>query len=275
MATSTSSQATLSFFRTMLSATVALASGSHYKAPRARLASFASHHANDPHRLALSSPAMVGTSHVSHVIAGVKRLPRKASRLVCLTDPSLSPQDPARAPAPSFTDSVSSGDSANSSEMSEANDVPLWNPGPIIPPDELEAALDKLPDTPNPPPTRQPKHLSISIPPVSDTLPSARQKTPDPSPRPLSPPPAHFRRRNNGADISPFCSPPCSPHARGPVLALHDVLPSESLVAPPLRLYAPGLDDNISHDNIIRESAGSLRVKAPQTNQEIRRVFSG
>ncbi|THH05944.1 hypothetical protein EW145_g4429 [Phellinidium pouzarii] len=169
------------------------------------------------------------------------------------------------------------------------------DPGPIITHEQLEAALSRtslaLEDIEDAPATPMSESMPISIPSIqlpssqhfdsfgNLAFPSADSETPMLCPRPLSPPPEHFRRRvGSGAAASPFSTPAHSPSGSPRIMfALHDVLSSESLATHSLRLYEPGDDDNDDCSAVkdTGEYTRSLRIKkSTASGEDFKRVFS-
>ncbi|OCB87302.1 hypothetical protein A7U60_g5631 [Sanghuangporus baumii] len=149
--------------------------------------------------------------------------------------------------------------------------------GPILSPTELAKALEEQAVISEPQSIPSSATYEVSFP-ISTPFPSAAPASEfsfahgqDPIPRALSPPPEHFRRRErvlsaSGVSVSgsiasgtgpglglgpyttpsPTNSPPCSPRANQ--LRLHELLSSESLVAPRINLYNSAVDSDSGSD---------------------------
>ncbi|KAL5497786.1 hypothetical protein ACEPAH_2717 [Sanghuangporus vaninii] len=149
--------------------------------------------------------------------------------------------------------------------------------GPILSPTELAKALEEQAVMSELHSVPSSANYEVSFP-ISTPFPSAAPasefsfaNSQDPIPRALSPPPEHFRRRErvlsaSGISVSgsiasgtgpgpglgpyttpsPMNSPPCSPRANQ--LRLHELLSSESLVAPRINLYNSAVDSDSGSD---------------------------
>ncbi|KAL5514627.1 hypothetical protein ACEPAG_1943 [Sanghuangporus baumii] len=147
--------------------------------------------------------------------------------------------------------------------------------GPILSPTELAKALEEQAFISEPQSMPRSANYEVSFP-ISAPSPFAAPtselsfaNSQDPIPRALSPPPEHFRRRERvlsasgisvsgsigsgtGLELGPYTAPspmnslPCSPRANQ--LRLHELLSSESLVAPRISLYNSAVDSNSGSD---------------------------
>jgi len=193
-----------------------------------------------------------------HVFSSVIHLPKKFS---CIPEQVSSPQERVLFPSEVHSTSQSSCTASTRDYKTEkefecsGNTTPVateatasWTTGPILPMEQLEAALSRTslaldetgtPDTPKVSKPSQLLSISVRSP---DAHPSTREsvvfRTPSSSGsselhfRPLSPPPDHLRRRNCQQSLSPPPSPHRSQMRQRPrTVSLHQVLSSECLAA--------------------------------------------